>query len=222
MSSPVAVPADYIRDAEYDPVQEMISVVDGFLLPGGRTPPPVLGSFLLLELSGNRFFSEPYTCTTEDCGRALFIFNARKKAVPAVVEYIYDRPEALTAAGEKALSAVGEDFIKNYDDFVKFTIETPFNGFAMIPGGGPGKEQFFFNAVSVGRILYLAAKFGNLTTEETLWEVPLATIGHLIACGLDSEGVKGVARPKDPEDIRRQLQAARERQERGESHPWEN
>ena len=219
--SPAAVPASFIRDLEYDPVQEMLSLI-GAGLPGVGLDSPPLGCYILLELSDNEFFRFPLSCSSSDIGRALFIFSARQEAAGAVSRFIADQPEDLDRGADRALLAMGEAIVANFADFVRFTVETPFNGFSMIPGGEPLRDQFIFNAVSVSRLIYLGAKFGGLSPRETLWEYPLAALGHLIACGADAEGQKGVGRPKDPDDIRRQLLAAKEREERGEKHPWQS
>ena len=221
MAGPVRVPSSWIKDAPYDPVQEMLSVVQA-TFRGTGIQTPFLGSLMLLELCDNSFFLRPEACSGEELGQALFIFHAGKDAVPAVVEFIHDRPEQLQRGGEWALLEFGDAIIEHYADFIKWAIEVSFSGLAMIPDGGETRDQFVFNAVTVCRLLYLAARYGNLKPEEALWKVPLATLGHLIACGCDADGVKGVARPKDPDDIRRQLLAAKEREERGEKHPWQN
>lgn len=189
---------------------------------GVSIPPPCLGFFLLLELSDNSFFRQPLLCEATEIGRALFILLNGRDAVPAVCDHVFDHGKTLEIEGEKALRKYGEKVAENYEKFVEWCIDTPFNGLAMIPGGEPCREQFFFNAVTVARLQYLGAKFGNLTPDAVLWDISLAALGHLIACGCDAEGQKGIGRPKDPEDIRRQLQAAKEREKRGEAQPWLN
>lgn len=221
MSGPVRVPASWIKDAEFDPVLEMVAIAGGTFRNTG-IPTPSLGSLMLLELCDNKFFLHPETCSGEELGQALFLFYSGKQAVAAVVEFIHDRPQKIEEGGKWAMLKFGNAVIDHYAEFVKWAIELPFYGLTMLPGGGESRDPFIFNAVSVNRLIYLASKFGNLTPDEALWKMPLASLGHLIACGCDAEGVKGVARPKDPEDIRRQLQAAREREERGEKHPWQN
>ena len=46
-------------------------------------------------------------------------------------------------------------------------------------------------------------------------------IGHTFAALAKSNGTKGVARPKDKADIRKQMILAAAREYKGELHPWQ-
>jgi hypothetical protein len=49
----------------------------------------------------------------------------------------------------------------------------------------------------------------------------MVLLGHAVASNARQNGTKGVARPKDKADIRKQLILATAREYKGELHPWQ-
>lgn len=220
--TPVLVPASAIANKPVDFVAEIFSSLD-VPFPVGRITllPPVLGCFALLEMINSEFFRNPLGCSFLELGRALAIFRHRREAAGWVRAFVDDRPEELDAAARRALRDGGGDLIERRREVISFLLDAPWTGFEMIPGAERSATQFLFDGVMIGSAALLGGKTGGLPPLAAIWETPLTLLGHLAAANARANGVEGVGRPKDPDDIRRQLKLARERAERGEPQPWQ-
>lgn len=222
MSAAVFVPASAIKNQEVDYVEEMFSALAVPLTVGAlEIPPPPVGCFALLELIDSDFYRRGALAGYEETGRALAIFVHRREAAAWVRDWIMDRPEPLEQASRRCLIAAGEELAVRLAEVVKFLLDAPFTGFAMLPGQSRTATPFIFDGVALGNLALLGGHYAATPPEKTLWETPLTLLGHLAAANAKAQGTQGVGRPKDPDDIRRQLKLARERAERGEPQPWE-
>jgi len=97
---------------------------------------------------------------------------------------------------------------------------TSFNGYSMIPGSGGG-SKFLFGAETIGDVVASLGQSFNISIDDLLWNTPMIVIGHAIAASAKQNGAKGIARPKDPEDVKKQLILATAREYKGELHPWQ-
>ena len=222
MPAPVRVPASCIANKPVDFVEEIFSCLAVPLTVGKLTlPPPVLGCFALLEMIDSAYFRKPERASFLEAGRALAIFRHRREAAAWVRAFVEDQPEALDNAARATMKAGGAALLDRLPEVSRYLLESPWTGFEMIPGGSRTATAFLFDGVALGALALLGSSCAGVSAEAALWEVPLTLLGHLAAANAKANGKEGVSRPKDPDDIRRQLKLARERAERGEVQPWQ-
>lgn len=216
------VPAAYIKNKPVNFVAEIFGCLGSPLGVGSLVlPPPTAGCFALLEMIDSRFFRDYRTASFLETGRALAIFRLGRGAVGMVRDYVDDRPDELDAAAQTAMEDGGPELVDRLAEVAEWLLVSPFTGYEMIPGGTRSATQFLFDGVILGSIAMLGGKYAGLTPMATLWEVPLTLLGHIAQVTARANGVQGVGRPKDPDDIRLQLKLAGERDARGEPHPWQ-
>lgn len=197
--------------------------------------PPSIGVFSLLECIDSMFIKDFSKSTAFDFCRALYIAYYRREAALEVKQWIHaggkkqfkaedsstwlfwDRKIALFADKIQA-GKLGVDDIIAFRRFL--TVDT-FAGYEMIPNNSASPFMpYLFGAETIAGIATMGEKL-NCTYDQVIWDVPLCLIGHIAAVEAKRNGVSGVSRPKDEEDIRLQLKLAREREEKGELHPWQ-
>ena len=219
---PAIVPAKWIRKRELHYWMEELQCVNAPASFGSLLlPPPTLGAYILLELSSNNFFANPRTAGIAEAARAVAILQDGRAALPAVMAMIRDDFDPINALMRRVVDAHKEALVDHYDDIAAWIREVPYYGFDMIPPSADAEsEPFLFSGSTIGAVASLARDRLGCSVGEALWQIPVCLIGHMQAAHRKAEG-DSVRRPDDREDIREQLRLARERNERGEPHPWE-
>lgn len=229
----VSVPAQYIKTKTIDwdgEILQCLGVPARFC--GVRVAAPSLGVWSILEMIDSKIVKGAPDATFVDVLRALYVLSVKAKALewlpewldaglkdeplPTEIESVHEWDRAVIVWSKEAGVKVN-DF-----DHVRLAkwLDLSFSGFEMIPSSGGG-QLYLFGAPTYGRILAaLGGKFG-LTLDRVIWDLPLCLVGHTMAGLAEQNGVKGVGRPKDPDDIKRQLQEATERELAGQLHPWQ-
>ena len=219
---PAIVPAKWIRKRELHYWMEELQCINAPASFGSLLlPPPTLGTYILLELSGNSFFANPRTAGVAEAARAVAILQDGRAALPAVMAMIRDDFDPINALMRRVVEAHKEALVDHYDDIAAWIREVPYYGFDMIPPSADAEhEPFLFSGSTIGAVVSLARERLGANVGEALWNIPVCLIGHMQAAFRKAEG-DSVRRPDDREDIREQLRLARERNERGEPHPWD-
>ncbi len=184
-------------------------------------PAPFCCYYSVLELFSSRFFLEPGKCEPEDVGKALYVLANGKKALDMVVSSLWG-DKAFEKAGLKFYRRHERDILAFYAEIVQWVLCLPSEGFDMLPGdGGGGGKPFWFDAEYLAWIVSVVSQNTNEPVERILWHTPFLTAGHLVAAHCKANGVKNVERKADAEILKREMQAAAERESRGELHPWQ-
>ena len=227
----ISVPRNYIRNKAIDFEGELFSVFKSPLVLGSlRLYSPPVGVFALLEMIDSEYYRNPCGCTALDYFRALWIASRQGLAVDSVRAHLAAKaeasdPAALTAWDREVLAwgaTLGDAPFAMYDQVINWLLVLPFNGYEMIPRRPPAySSRYLYGADLMASVIALAGPALQCGADELLWRVPLALVGHIAAAEALKNGVKGVARPKDPEDIQRQIDDAVKRELAGELHPWQ-
>ena len=165
--------------------------------------------------------------TTESVAVCLYVLSETSAAAEAIHEAeAYDGAPPKTLLDAAAMAWLGERLARPPSvaeiAVLHRWIGSALSGYQMIPdSGGKGGGLYLFGAPTIGStIAGLAGALGG-DAYALVWEVPLCLAGHVLAGRAAANGVKGVGRPKDRDDIRRQIADAKSREERGELHPWQ-
>jgi hypothetical protein len=225
------VPANYIRNAAIDWAGELAACFGlDTTIAGVRVPPVTIGRLALLEHIDCLAISHPDEADPLDCLRCLFILANGESAAHDVLSEAnwqgkrapFDRPDLFTAFDIKVLDWAIEKTdgtLVKAPDFSAM-VAVAFAGWKMIPAGKGLAGEYLFGPESLAAMVMICEPLG-LSLHQIMWEVPLCFVGHLAARTADSNGTKGVARPKDHSDIVRQLELAKQRDGAGELHPWQ-
>lgn len=246
---PVSVPPEYIKDKQVDKDMEVYACLDGSVLVDGfRMRMPSLGVFSILESIDCKAIGDPENARLEDFARVLYVNHFRSDALLEFQqwisemggEYVRDAlPEDTKkwhkldhkvidwAEHETFIGIRGKETIEEYTErisecFVELSkwFELAFTGFEMIPPGQGGGTHVF-GAESMGAIIAGVGEKLNVGYAEILWDIPLTIIGHIIAQTAKANGAEGISRPKDKEDIVRQIKNAKEIVHSGQLLPWQ-
>ena len=219
---PAIVPAKWIRKRELLFWMEELQCVNAPASFGNLLlPPPTLGTYILLELSGNNFFANPRTAGIAEAARAVAILLDGRAALPAVTAMIRDDFAPINKLMHRVVDDHKQALVDHYEEIAAWLRDVPWYGFDMMPSGGDGEsEPYLFSGSMVGAVVYMARNRLGCSVGEAVWQIPVCLIGHLQAAPRHAEG-ETLRRPDDPADIREQLRLARERNEKGEPHPWE-
>ena len=197
--------------------------------------PPSIGVFALLEVIDSKFIKDGANSDAIDFIRALYISYYGRETALEVREWVQSGGKDKFKFEDKStwlpwdfkLSLFSDKIhaekisVEEIVNFRAFLIENTFNGYEMIPDSGQGTYlPYLFGAETLASVSMLAGKL-NIPYEDVIWNVPLCLCGHIAACEAKRNGVKGVERPKDKEDIKLQFKLANEREARGELHPWQ-
>ena len=229
------VPAWYIMEAPIDWDGEIFAA-SGITLSWGEyhISPPTLGTFSLLEVVDSLLFKDFSKCEVWDIMLAAYISLHGKKCAYDLQQWIRERNKNKTPNYEN---------VSNWHSFERRVIEcfsndinivtleratelrawldAAFVGYAMLPNNGSGQEGYIFGLDTLGSTIAAVGPELGVSWEELIWNTPMALIGFVIAGKSKINGAKGIARPKDPTDIRIQLDACKERDLTGELHPWQ-
>lgn len=225
------VPASYIKDKAVDYEAEILAcagVPRAFC--GVEAYPPPVGVFALLEILDNRFVGSPESATVKDFAEALYVAHRRELAALPVQLWrlgrdgrqpfnVDDRATWTDWDREVIKFAArieGKFALETMAEFSAWLMGPTFGGFEMIPPSGGG-GVFVFGAEAIAGCVMRGR--GDAFT--ATWRTPLCLAGFMAASEAKGAGTKGVARPKDPEDIKAQCDAAALREAKGELHPWQ-
>jgi len=236
-SLPVSVPGKYIAIADYRGDEEIFASLGVPLrVDEQEIRPPSLGVWSLLESFAcpfvDKFFEQLETgLNLEHCFRALYINEYREECAADVYDWRNAQAVAEFDAENQETWTDWDRQVIAYADGLQFDTKDPlkwakirlffdlsFNGYSMIPPSGGG-GKFMFGAESMGSVI--AAMGSSIPPYELIWNTPMCLLGHIAASTAKQNGAKGVARPKDPADIRKQLILASAREYKGELHPWQ-
>ena len=221
-----SVPARLIATAPIYWESEAIASLGGSINWCGVSVPPVtLGSMTMLEFLDSRFVSDFTACRAIDVLRAVTIFRARADALPWVAQWVEaGKPEGEDDQLELDRQAMRLPvFNPDFEGHARLRIwyHVAFAGYQMIPPGESEPSAWLFGAPTIGAtVANLGAAMG-VPWRELVWETPLTLLGFAVAAMARQNGAKGVSRPKDRDDIKRQLEAAKARELAGDLHPWQ-
>lgn len=231
---PSVVPGQYIAQADYQGDREIFACLDiPLMIDGQEIRPPSLGVWSLLEAFKCPFVNQFGTgLDLIHCFRALYINEYRESIASSVYNWIYEGVDEFDMSDDTTWSTFDEAVLE-YAANLSFDIKCPehwyairmffdmsFNGYAMIPPSGGG-SAFLFGAETMGSVIAGIGSSFNMSINELLWETPMILLGHTTAATARNNGTKGVSRPKDPKDVRKQLILATAREYKGELHPWQ-
>lgn len=227
------VPAKYIKNKVIDFDGEIFASMGlPVKIAGLLLYPPSIGVFSLLETIDAIFIKDFEIANSMDLYRALYIMFKRKKAACEVRNWlqsggrekfkIENRDSWLPWDFKVAKFAKKAKFdFWNFCELRKLATGVTFNGYEMIPSLGGGGGEYLFGADAIASIFRLAGPVVNSDFEKVVWDLPLCLVGHIAALESQSNGVKGVCRPKDIDDMKLQFKLANEREKNGELHPWQ-
>lgn len=236
---PVEVPLKYCKNKEIDAGAEALQCLGyGCNISGKSFRPPVIGAFSLMEITNNPFPVNPESCTDMQLYHVLVFLEMRAAALPLVHDWysFWDgRDAAYDLEDESTWTDLDIVAMNLVDNLLKQGVDVSDpefwkkllnmvnvcnGGFEMLPGSGSGSKYWYLGET----IASLAATIGadlQIPIDELIWNTPLALIGFMHVSKSKMNGVNGVSRPKDTEDVRRQMILAFLREEHGELHPWQ-
>lgn len=215
----VAVPAWYIKDKAVNYPLEILAATGAALEleHGGESVsirPATLGFFMLLEWAGSTFFKSPKDAGVEDIAAAIICANGGKSLFPP--------NKATVAAMSRKLAAdSGAAIVYHAGTIFEWLLATPYTGYEMLRNKGRERrpEPFLFAGPSIAAIVNAGASYAGMTPEQSIWELPLALAGHLVA--VNDCGKMDPARPKDEADLKVKTEEAIRREIAGELQPWQ-
>jgi len=224
------VPASYIKNKPVDYDGEIFACMQmPVVIAGLAVPPPSLGVFALLEVIESPVVADFAKAQAHDCLRALDIAVRRREAAEDVRQWAKNRdlydpldPSKWTA-WDIRIAKLAESPDLRIADFAllrSHLMDVTFEGYGMIPQLGSGSSPYLFGAEAIANMVRLCGAT-NMSYGQLLWELPLCLVGHMAQIAARAAGVKGVSRPKDLADIKRQLKLADSRIRRGKLHPWQ-
>lgn len=245
---PVEIPGSYIKEKEIDLQNETFSFLgSAFYVSGFSFRVPSMGVMSLLETFESKFITMDGANIT-DMIYALYVNDRREDVVDDVCDWYntgmeVDHKFSVEAFAWAHLKLPFFDLDKDPESWVKsnesatdiaLAIHEKFilchTGFEMIPSGGgsgnPSKSngpssQELYGAESMGGILSTCGSIFGCSWHDLLWNVPLTAIGHVLAAEHVKSGTDGVARPKCPDDIKKQITDAKEKVVKGELFQWQ-
>jgi len=246
---PATVPADYIEHEYVDKDLETFACLDGSLLVDGYSMrAPSLGVFSILEAFDCKAIGDPQNAGLEDFVRVLYVNHHRETCVNQVQQWITEKgaeyvrgslpqdtkewhefDKKVIVWGEKECffgrktgetdEQLGKRIASNIEQVSKW-MDVCFTGFKMMPPGASGGTHLF-GATAISGIVAGIGKCLNVSYTEVLWDTPITLIGHTVAQTARSNGMEGIARPKDKDDIKAKLQMAKQTQRDGKLLPWQ-
>jgi hypothetical protein len=224
-----SVPAKYIKQKELDFDGEIFACMNlPFVIAGIEIHPPPLGVFSLLEVIDSPVVNDFANANAMDICRAFYIAYYRRDSSEYVREWVrqggkkeHEKPLEWDIIVSKFADSleVGKLELSDFVEFRNFLIKNSFTGYEMIPDSGGGSYMpYLFGAETIASFMIT---FNTSDIDKVLWEIPVCLAGHMAACVAKRNGVKGVDRPKCPEDRALQIKLADERELKGELHPWQ-
>lgn len=215
------IPAWYIPTKTLDYEAEVFQFLK-FPATFGRLtlPPPFSCYFTLLELITSKFFLDPVECTGQDVAKALVILTRNRESLPMIQDSLKGGLK-LEIAAMKFWRKFGQDIAENYEKIVEWVLILPCEGFDLLPTGKKSNKPFWFDAEYLAMNTMIAGQASGTPMDSVLWDMSFEAFGHLIAADAKREGVAGVERKANKEVLKKELEAAREREAKGQLHPWQ-
>jgi hypothetical protein len=194
--------------------------------------PPSIGVFSLLEVIDSKIVNDFQHFSLMDFYRAAYILIHRQESAEDVREWKRDKGAERFEGQpsdwhpfDKKVYAYFKDTeftVSDMINFRSFLLDNTFAGYEMIPNSCPsGNRPYIFGADTLASIVRALLGSGIPIVGGVIWDLPLCIIGFISAARAAENGVKGVGRPKDLDDIKLQLKQANERESKGELHPWQ-
>jgi hypothetical protein len=227
------VPRSYIKFAHVDWEGEIFATAQVPIAIGSvQVPQPSIGVWALLEVADCDFYHPVKKRSAWGAALAFYVMANGRGCAREIREWV---ATGRVASGVIApfntfeqrviwhASKNGLD-VSHHDD-LQSMLELSFAGYSMIPscddGSTSDSHPYVYSADTLAAVVATIGADMGVSWDALLWDTPCAVIGHVAAQKARQNGKKGVARPKDPADIKLQLRLANERIERGELHPWQ-
>ena len=213
-----SIPDRFIRDKEVDYESEILSCYGvGIETHGLYLPPLTIGVMSMLELLDNKVLKGEES-TVFDYAVIFYLIKKKQKALPLVAKYIrgYKKPLELRV---RLFMIVNKISLLSMPR-LKELLETAFTGFDMLPRGG-GSSGYLYGSDTIANMLFTCCDKLNKSDSEVMWEVPLTLIGHITAVNAINNGLKGVARRKDDEHLKKLFTKCKEWDAQNKLHPWQ-
>jgi hypothetical protein len=225
----VHVPVRCVKDKHVDYDREIFCLLGhGVQIKDWHFQPPSLGVWALWEIVDNAIIHGDPAATMGDLWRLLWINDARRDAVPVVAQWVADgKPGIGTSLKTQHMLDIKAGYhrdkvlpsgILNPDvqASIYACIALSMSGYEMIPGGASTSEYLFG-----GEMFGYVCRTSITNADEVIWDVPMTLLGHVAANQAQYDGAKGIGRPKDLDDLKIQMESARERERTGKLHPWQ-
>ena len=215
------IPAWYIPTKNVDYEAEVFQFLKASATFGHLALPPPFGCyFTLLELITSKFFIDPVECTGQDVAKALVILLHNRESLPMIQDELSGGSK-LEKAAAKLWKKHGKSITENYEKIVNWVLVIPCEGFDLLPTGKKSNKPFWFDAEYLAMNAMIATQASGMTMDSVLWDMSFEALGHLVAADAKREGVAGVERKANREVLKKELEAAREREAKGQLHPWQ-
>jgi hypothetical protein len=232
---PVVVPVSYCKLKDYDGAEETFSCMNlGLRIGNAVIKPPSIGVFSLMESTNNPFPVDFTKTSTIQQFHALYFNEFREHAAELARDWAYEEPPEFDPENEETwteldkasmvyvdhLGMQGVDLtsVETWEKILQL-FGTSSNGFEMVPGSGG--SRYWFGGETIGAMVAGMGAELNVSAHDVMWNTPLALIGFMQAAKAKENGVKGVCRPRDRADMRRQRILAYLRELHGELHQWQ-
>lgn len=220
------VPTACVKDKPVNYEGEILAMLgEGVRVGGYHFRPPSLGVWALWEILDSPIIHSSEDATMGDYLRLLWVNAVRRDAVPVISEWVaVEKPKVGTFC---VLDDIVEEWAKVYlvDEVLGEDVRNEI--ISQLPLCYTGYETMPSTGGSAGMWLFAGEAFGAICSESPaqcdtlIWDTPMTLHGHMTAHRAACNGVKGVGRPKDEEDIKEQLKLANEREMKGKLHPWQ-
>lgn len=220
------VPTVYVKDKPVNYEGEIFAMLgEGVRVGEYHFRPPSLGVWALWEILDSPIIHGSEDATHGDYLRLLWVNDVRRDAAPIVAEWVaVEKPdvgtwcildEVVEEWANKTLTkeVLGEDV----RDEIISQLPLCYTGYETMPKSDGTTGPWLFAGEAFGAICSTAPA----DSDALIWDTPMTLHGHMTAHRAACNGVKGVARPKDEDDIKEQLRLANEREKKGELHPWQ-
>lgn len=220
------VPTAYVKDKAVNYEGEIFAMLgEGVRVGGYHFRPPSLGVWALWEILDSPIIHADDDATMGDYLRLLWVNDVRRDAVPIIAEWVAvgkpavglfcELDDIVEAWAKDSLvdEVLGED-VRN-----EIISQMPlcYTGYETMPASGGSAGLWLFAGEAFGAICSVAPS----DSDTLIWDIPMTLNGHMTAHRAAVNGVKGVGRQKDEEDIKEQLKLANEREAKGKLHPWQ-
>jgi hypothetical protein len=214
-----SVPDRFIREKEIDYNGEILSSLGCGLVAGEkRLKPFTIGVLSLLEVLDNRLLKGDKDADWFDYGVIYYVNDKRKGCIEEVADYSRGLTTPLRESVEKHIKR--EKLSLLWMDKVSETLEHAFYGFEMLPKSG-GTGKYLFGSDTIANVCFVACEKLGVTYEEAIWEVPLTLIGHTVAVNAQYNGLKGVGRRKDEDQLKYIFKKCKEWDKENKLYPWQ-
>lgn len=225
------VPVNYCRFLPVEMADEIGAMlgVGWDIGDGVAVSHPAVGHWSMMELLDTKLFSGG-AVDPLDLLRVGYVLKHGRDAAKMVCDHARARKlqttfdqrhrwtlldESAASWGRRSFPTLGGPDARKMRELISLS----FAGFSLIPEDRSGGRLWLFAGEGLAGVLH-SCRCLNLPPDRVLWEIPLTTVGHLVASSRHANG-EPVARQRDPADVRRQLKLTREREAAGVLHPWQ-